>query len=83
MRTTLNLPDDLLRAIKVRAAEQNRKLQDVVAELLRRGLAYEPPSDEHRRVSLPLIQCARESELMTPDRVAEILEAQDAQESLR
>ena len=82
MKTTLDLPDDLMRAIKVRAAEENRKLKDMTADLLRRGLAQErgaaPPT--RRRVQLPLVQCAHEArpEVMTPERVAEVLLAEEA-----
>jgi len=42
MKTTLILPDHLVRALKHRAAEQGTTLSAVVAEALRRGLA-EPP----------------------------------------
>jgi len=38
MKTTLELPDDLMRRIKIRAATTNRKLKDTVEELIRRGL---------------------------------------------
>lgn len=38
MKTTLELPDDLMRAVKVRAAITDRKLKDVVAEAIARGL---------------------------------------------
>ena len=33
MKTTLDLPDDLMRAVKVRAVEENRKLKTLVADL--------------------------------------------------
>ncbi|MDT8438865.1 MAG: hypothetical protein RQ729_07660 [Wenzhouxiangellaceae bacterium] len=47
MRTTLELPDDLMRRIKVRAAATDRKLKDLVEELVRRGLeAAEAASSE-------------------------------------
>lgn len=39
MRTTLDLPDPLMRRIKVKAAQEDRKLKDLVAELLEAGLA--------------------------------------------
>lgn len=42
MKTTLELPDELMRSVKVRAAETDRKLKDVVSELLRRGLESPP-----------------------------------------
>jgi len=39
MKTTLDLPDDLMRAVKIRAAEHNLKLKDIVADALRAALA--------------------------------------------
>lgn len=39
MKTTLDLPDDLMRDVKIRAAQEQKKLKDTVAELLRRGMA--------------------------------------------
>ena len=74
----MDLPDELMRTIKIRAAEENRKLKDAIADLLRRGLSQESsgPAAVRKRVKLPLVQCAhaaRPSEEMTPERVAEIL----------
>jgi hypothetical protein len=78
MKTTLDLPDDLVRAVKLRAIEENRKLKDTIADLLRRGLAQEPgaPPPLRSRVRLPLIEWAhdaRPDEEMTAERVAEVL----------
>jgi plasmid stability protein len=79
MKTTLDLPDELMRTIKVRAAEQGRKIKDVVAELLRRGLSQasrEPTISLAQRVKLPLVQCerpARPDREMTPERIAAAL----------
>jgi hypothetical protein len=42
MKTTLELPNELVRAVKVRAAQSNRKLKDLVAELIERGLTVFP-----------------------------------------
>jgi plasmid stability protein len=83
MKTTLDLPDDLMRQVKIRAVEENRKLKDTIADLLRRGLAQGPgrPSPIRQRVRLPLVQCAhqaRPDEEMTPERVAEVLLAEEA-----
>jgi hypothetical protein len=83
MKTTLDLPDDLMRAVKMRAVQQNRKLKDTIAELLRRGLTQpsEAPPVARRRVQFPLVQCAhgaRPGEEMTPERVAEVLNAEEA-----
>ena len=83
MKTTLELPDDLMRDIKLRAVRDNRKLKDAVADLLRQGLAREPAATQRvRRVQLPLVQCARRAdprEEITPRRVAAILLADEAE----
>lgn len=39
MKTTLDLPDDLMREVKIRAVHENKKLKDTIAELLRKGIA--------------------------------------------
>jgi len=90
MKTTLDLPDDLVRAVKIRAVKQNKKLKDTIAELLRRGLAQEHGQNPvRRRLKLPLVECAHEARLgdeMTPERVAEVLldeEAGSHRDSLR
>jgi hypothetical protein len=88
MKTTLDLPDDLMREIKIKAAREDRKLKDVVTELLQRGLAAEPtaPRKVGHRVKLPLFQGghpAKPGEELTPDRVAEILMEEEVERALR
>jgi len=39
MKTTLDLPDPLMRQVKIRAASRGRKLKDEIAELLEKGMA--------------------------------------------
>jgi plasmid stability protein len=39
MKTTLDLPDALVKQVKLRALREGRKLKDAVADLLRQGLA--------------------------------------------
>ena len=39
VKTTLDLPDDLMRAVKIRAVHEHKKLKDTIAELLRKGMA--------------------------------------------
>jgi hypothetical protein len=84
MKTTLNLPDDLMRAVKIRAVEENRRLTDMITDLLWRGLAQEPSASPsvHNRLKLPLVKCAhraRPAEEMTPQRVAQVLLDQEAE----
>ena len=84
MKITLDLPDNLMREIKNRAAKENRKLKDVIADLLRRGISREPlkPLAVRNQVKLPLVTCAHEASLdeeITPERVANLLMAEDAE----
>lgn len=80
MKTTLDLPADLVREMKMRAASEGRKLRDVATEIFRRGLLQPSlPSDSPRhRVKLPLIECHAAATEMTPERVAEVLSKQEA-----
>lgn len=76
MKTTLDLPDDLMRAVKIRAAENNSRLKDTVAELLRQGLSSPRDEQGRHRVKLPLIECAHPAapdQELTPDRLADLL----------
>lgn len=68
MKTTLDLPDELIREVKLRAVHQRRSVKDLMAEILRQGLGMAPLGGaEKRPVSpmvkigkrgLPVIQCA-------------------------
>lgn len=49
MKTTLDLPDDLMREVKIRAVHEHKKLKDLIAELLRKGIA----SGKARRAKFP------------------------------
>lgn len=42
MKTTLDLPDELIREVKLRAVVQRRTVKDLVAEFLRQGLGMVP-----------------------------------------
>jgi len=62
MRTTVDLPDDLLRRVKSRAALEGLKLKDLIARFieqgLRQGAAPEPSIQERHRSLLPVVQAA-------------------------
>lgn len=65
MKTTFDLPSELVREVKLRAVHEGRKLKDVAAELLTRGLA-EPakparPSIEIQANGLPVILCGKDA----------------------
>ena len=71
-----------MRAVKIRAVNEGRRLKDVVADLIRSGLAQPAPSRAAlTRVNVPLINCvhaARPEEEMTPERVEGILAYSEA-----
>lgn len=62
MKTTLEIPDDLMRAVKIRAVESNQKLKDFIADALRKSLvqsqAVEPKD---------ALQALRERLIFHPD----------------
>jgi hypothetical protein len=39
MKTTLELPDELMRQVKLRAVHRNQKLKDAITQLLQIGIA--------------------------------------------
>lgn len=53
MRTTVRLPDDLLRAAKIHAAESGRTLTSLIEEALRAALASPEGAVAGEAVSLP------------------------------
>jgi hypothetical protein len=89
MKTTLDLPDALLKQVKHRAIQEGRKLKDAVADLLRKGLAAAKKSGpdpeaplviKDKQTGLPLVQCkhaASPHEELTAERVADILLTQE------
>lgn len=66
MKTTIDLPPDLVKALKIRAVNEGRKLKELAADLLYRGLAtqvaepLQPPKPriEKQADGLPVVRCA-------------------------
>lgn len=58
MRTTLDLPDDLFREAKARAALEGMKLKDLIASFVRQGLDSTPNggfATPRRRSEFPVL----------------------------
>ena len=53
MKTTIDLPPELVKQMKLRAVNEGRKLKDIAAEIITRGLS------EDKEVSFPLFSSAR------------------------
>lgn len=87
MKTPVDLPEELVHALANRAAREDRAPEDLLADLVRRGLGPERPraAGKPARVQFPLVHGTRpatpETE-MTPERVAEILIAEEAAQAI-
>jgi hypothetical protein len=80
MRITVELPDELMRAAKARAAESGESLKDLFARALAKEIGRRSPASSSRRVTLPLIaRDAAPSVAVSNDEIAEALAAVDAE----
>lgn len=84
MKTTIDLPADLVREIKIQAVRDGRKLKDAVTEMLRASLNARTSKARStkgaKKISLPTIKCrhgAASGAEITPARAAEILLKQE------
>jgi plasmid stability protein len=62
MKVTLDLPDELVKQLKLQAVHGGKKLKDAFADTLRAGLViHEKPMDlvikKNRKTGLPIVQC--------------------------
>jgi plasmid stability protein len=74
MKTTLDLPADLVREMKLRATQMGCKVEEVAADLLKRALAPEkPPFTPHADY---LLAAPAGAPPMTPERVKQIRKTQ-------
>lgn len=76
MKTTLEIPDDLFRQAKAKAAMEGRKLKDIVADGLRMA-TREPARAKRRHVKFPLIRAKGKRKLPMPSDVAFRVELED------
>jgi hypothetical protein len=79
MRTTIDMPDALMRAAKARAANHGESLKDLVNRALAHELGLPSvPKRKTGRVTLPLVaRDAAPAVLVTNDDIATALEADD------
>lgn len=75
MRTTLDLPDELMRSVKVLAAQTDRSLTETISDLLRAGLEAPDHTKSAPRVELPLVRTGvvGEPQDFAPERIAQVL----------
>ena len=94
MKTTFDLPEQLVHQLKVRAAQQKRRLKDLAAEYIQAGLTEQAngegrPEQPEIVVSpvtgLPVLQAngpAPHAAEMTPERIKDILLEQEVEWAL-
>jgi hypothetical protein len=56
MKTTLELPDELMRRIKIHAVQRNQRLKDAIAQLLEMGMSSAEP-EKPKRLPKPVRLC--------------------------
>lgn len=94
MKTTLDLPDLLMRRVKIRAAFEGRKLKEIISDLLEKGLDAPPvatlPDDELPYEIDPRTGMARSRSLNipgfvppTPEESQAMIERANEEEDLR
>lgn len=79
MKTTLEIPDDIYRQAKIRAAHDNRKMKDLVSEGLRLVLGLsQPAARSARRMSKAPVTIRKGNEIpmLSNEDMAALLEEQ-------
>jgi hypothetical protein len=75
LKTTLEIPDQLFREAKVKAAMEGRRLTDLITEGLQ--LVLKKPQMPARRIKFPIIKSKRKTPLEIPDDIAARMEIID------
>lgn len=83
MKLTLELPDLLIKQVKLRALQEGSKFNDTVAELLQKGLDSEagtiaapPVIKRDKKTGLLRIEC-RHRAVLTPEQINDLLLEQE------
>ena len=77
MRTTLDLPDNLLKRAKIAAIERGVTLRELMSAALSRELQLAPQPAPRRRLSFPLLHPSGTTRIELPPRAAEISEEEE------
>ncbi|MDX6766742.1 MAG: hypothetical protein SFU85_08120 [Candidatus Methylacidiphilales bacterium] len=73
MKTSLEIPDELVREIKMLAAREGRKLKDVVADSLRQTLAQRPSDPRPSLRDLKPFSVGQVHPILIDDRMDDLL----------
>jgi hypothetical protein len=79
MRTTFDLPDELMKRAKIAAVKRGSTLRDLVAEALRRLLADQSPPERRRMTEAPIkLPPGTTIPIRTNREIARLFEDEDA-----
>lgn len=81
MRTTVEIPEELFRAAKAKAALEGRKLRDLVIEGLQLVVAEPPRKKRLRKAKFPIIEGSGTGEKITDEMVYKAIEDHYAEEA--
>ena len=74
MRTTIDIPDEIFREIKITAAEEGKTFREIALRRLRRETHETSPRPKVRKLELPLIRSSRPGTLnLTNEMIDDIL----------
>ena len=83
MKTTVEIPDDLFRQVKARAALEGLPLRDLVTYGLRLALQAPPQMARSRRAAFPLIHATPGASLLTDSETSAALAEMNDEEARR
>jgi len=75
MRTTMDIPDELYRSVKMLALERDSSVRQLVLDALGILILQQPSSPPSERLKLPLIRSSRPEKLeMDNEKIYEIID---------
>jgi len=82
MRTTIDLPEELLRRAKATAALRGMKMKDLIADFVRSGLSPQTNQDDaqtgmHAPIPVTIPATGRKIPVLTNAQIFEILDQED------
>jgi hypothetical protein len=78
MRTTLDLPDDLMKRVKIAAVRRGTTLRDLVAEALRKLLADQSLPERKRMTGAPIkLPAGKTIPIRSNEELAQMFEQED------
>jgi hypothetical protein len=86
MKTTIDLPDDLVKTLKLRAIHEDRTLKDLITEMLKNAVGRDGQATTTQRARFPLLpesKLAQPGRNLTPERVHELLTEDEVSHALR